>query len=44
VDRTRGDLAAHRRAVHADGTIITGWIGGIPEDQVLELPAQHDAG
>jgi hypothetical protein len=27
-----------------DGTIITGWIGGIPEEQVLELVAQYAAG
>lgn len=27
-----------------DGTPITGWIGGIPEDEVLELAAQYAAG
>ena len=26
-----------------DGTIITGWIGRFPEDQVLELAAQYAA-
>ncbi len=25
----------------ADGTIVTGWIGGFPEDTVLELAAQY---
>ena len=27
-----------------DGTIITGWVGRFPEDQVLELAAQYTAG
>ena len=27
----------------ADGTIVTGWIGGFPEDTVLELAAELDA-
>ncbi len=27
-----------------EGTIITGWIGGIPEEEVLELAAQYTAG
>ena len=27
-----------------DGTIITGWIGRFPEDQVLELTSQYTAG
>ena len=27
-----------------DGTIITGWVGRFPEDQVLELAARYDAG
>ena len=27
-----------------DGTIITGWVGPFPEDQVLELAAQYTAG
>jgi hypothetical protein len=26
-----------------DGTIITGWVGGIPEEDVLELAAQYVA-
>ena len=27
-----------------DGTPITGWVGGIPEAEVLELAAQYPAG
>lgn len=27
-----------------DGTPITGWIGGIPEEEVLELAAQYAVG
>lgn len=27
-----------------DGTIIGGWVGRFPEDQVLELAAQYAAG
>ena len=27
-----------------DGTIITGWVGRFPEDQVLELAAEYTAG
>ncbi len=27
----------------ADGTIVTGWIGGFPEDTVLELAAELTA-
>ncbi len=27
-----------------EGTIITGWIGPFPEDQVLDLAAQYAAG
>lgn len=26
-----------------DGTIITGWVGAFPEDQVLELAAEYAA-
>ena len=27
-----------------DGTIIIGWVGRFPEDQVLELVAEYTAG
>ena len=28
----------------ADGTIVTGWVGRFPADQVLELAAEYTAG
>jgi thioredoxin-like negative regulator of GroEL len=29
--------------LEADGTPITGWIGGLPEDEILQLAAESQA-
>jgi hypothetical protein len=42
----RRDVSSQPTAIPLtpDGTIITGWIAEIPEDRVLELLAQNNAG